>query len=131
MRAVSAGIMTVAVTASTPTASAAEAVAAATPTASAAESTPQSPSHDAASPGVPTTKLMAIGTRTAKGTPDAVKQLLPSEIRQTVQLYLAGKLDQWCVKQDQTGVIFILNVTDPDQARPTTAMDDSLQQQQA
>jgi hypothetical protein len=60
---------------------------------------------------------MAIGTHTAKGTPDAVKQLLRSEIRGTVQLYLADKLDQWFVKQDQTGVIFIFNVTDPDQAR--------------
>ncbi len=59
---------------------------------------------------------MAIGTRTANGTPEAVRQLLPAEFV-TVPLYLAGKLDQWFVKQDQTGVIFILNVTDPEQAR--------------
>jgi hypothetical protein len=45
-----------------------------------------------------------------------LKPILPSEVRETVQLYLAGKLDQWFVKQDQTGVVFILNVTDPKEA---------------
>ncbi|NPD66100.1 hypothetical protein HN018_19765 [Lichenicola cladoniae] len=34
-------------------------------------------------------------------------------MRETVKLYLAGKTDQWFVKQDHTGVIFILNVTNP------------------
>src|ERR1700730_10841903 len=29
-----------------------------------------------------------------------LKPILPSEVRETVQLYLAGKLDQWFVKQD-------------------------------
>jgi hypothetical protein len=32
-------------------------------------------------------------------------------------VYLAGKLDQWFVKQDRTGVVFILNVTDRDEAK--------------
>jgi len=43
---------------------------------------------------VPTTKLLAIGTFTAKGTPDQWKPLLASEVRDTVRLYLAGKIDQ-------------------------------------
>jgi hypothetical protein len=42
--------------------------------------------------------------------------ILPSEVRETVRLYLAGKIDQWFVKQDQSGVVFILNLTDPKQA---------------
>ena len=33
-------------------------------------------------------------------------------MRQTAALYLAGKIDQWYVKTDQSGVVFILNVTD-------------------
>jgi hypothetical protein len=44
---------------------------------------------------VPTTKVLAIGSLTAKGTPDKWKPLLPSEARDTVPLYLAGKIDQW------------------------------------
>ena len=42
--------------------------------------------------------------------------ILPSEVRETVRLYLAGKIDQWFVKQDQSGVVFIMNLTDPKQA---------------
>jgi hypothetical protein len=79
-------------------------------TASFAQSTP-SPGLD-----VPTTKLLAIGTFTAKGTPDQWKPLLPSEVRDTVRLYLAGKIDQWYLKQDQSGVVFMMNVTDPKEA---------------
>jgi hypothetical protein len=70
----------------------------------------------AVSLAVPTTKLMAIGTRTPQATPAALQKLLPQEIRDTVQLYLQGKIDQWFVKQDQSGVVFILNVTDQAQA---------------
>jgi hypothetical protein len=65
---------------------------------------------------VPTTKLLAIGTFTAKGSPDQWKPLLPAEVRDTVQLYLAGKIDQWYLKQDQSGVVFMMNVTDPKEA---------------
>jgi hypothetical protein len=65
---------------------------------------------------VPTTKLLAIGSLTPKANAAVLKPILPSEVRDTVQLYLAGKLDQWFVKQDQTGVVFILNVTDPKEA---------------
>lgn len=70
---------------------------------------------------VPTTKLLAIGTFTAKATPSESNALLPSEMRQTAQLYLAGKIDQWYVKQDQSGVVFILTVTDPREAHELLA----------
>jgi hypothetical protein len=65
---------------------------------------------------VPTTKLLAIGTFTAKGSPDRWKPLLPAAVRDTVRLYLAGKIDQWYLKQDQSGVMFMMNVTDPKEA---------------
>jgi hypothetical protein len=65
---------------------------------------------------VPTTKLLAIGTFTAKGTPEVWKPLLPAEVRDTVRLYLAGKIDQWYLKQDHSGVVFMMNVTDPKEA---------------
>ncbi|UPK32546.1 hypothetical protein IVB18_30320 [Bradyrhizobium sp. 186] len=81
------------------------------PTASFAQSAPPSSSLD-----VPTTKLLAIGTFTAKGSPERWKPLLPAEVRDTVRLYLAGKIDQWYLKQDQSGVVFMMNVTDPKEA---------------
>ncbi len=71
----------------------------------------QSPDLD-----VPTTKILAIGDFTAKGTPDRWKPLLLAEVRYTVRLYLAGKIDQWYLKQDHTGVVFLMNVSDPKEA---------------
>jgi hypothetical protein len=65
---------------------------------------------------VPTTKLLAIGSFTAKATPSLSRPVLPSEVRETVRLYLSGKIDQWFIKQDQSGVVFIMNVTDPKEA---------------
>ena len=65
---------------------------------------------------VPTTKLLAIGSFTAKATPNVWRPILPSEMRETARLYLAGKIDQWYVKQDQSGVVFIMNLTGPKQA---------------
>jgi hypothetical protein len=81
------------------------------PATSFAQSMPPSSSLD-----VPTTKLLAIGTFTVKGSPDQWKPLLPAEVRDTVRLYLAGKIDQWYLKQDQSGVVFMMNVTDPKEA---------------
>jgi hypothetical protein len=81
------------------------------PTASFAQSAPPSSSLD-----VPTTKLLAIGTFTAEGSPERWKPLLRVEVRDTVRLYLGGKIDQWYLKQDQSGVVFMMNVTDPKEA---------------
>jgi hypothetical protein len=72
------------------------------------------PSPDLA---VPTTKLLAIGSFTAKATPNVWKPFLPSEVRETARLYLAGKIDQWYVKSDQSGVVFVMNLTDPKEAQ--------------
>jgi hypothetical protein len=38
------------------------------------------------------------------------------EIRATTRLYLAGKIDQWYIKPDETAVVFILNLSDQKQA---------------
>ena len=65
---------------------------------------------------VPTTKLLAIGSFTAKATPNVWMPVLPSEVRETVRLYLDGKIDQWYLKQDQSGVVFVMNLTDPQEA---------------
>ncbi len=60
---------------------------------------------------VPTTRVLAIGRITNGSTMDKVKSVMQQEVRDTVRLYLAGKLDQWFVRRDQNGVVFLLNVS--------------------
>jgi hypothetical protein len=66
---------------------------------------------------VTTTKVLAIGRLTPLGVGDARRAVMPAEVRATVGLYLAGKIDQWYVLQDGTGVAFILNTDSVDVAK--------------
>lgn len=66
-----------------------------------------------AQPQTPTTRILAIGTVNPGVDSAAVRSILPTEVRETVKLYLDGKIDQWFSLQGRTGVAFILNVTDP------------------
>jgi hypothetical protein len=59
----------------------------------------------------PTNKILAIGSVTAKGTPDAIASVLPLEVRATVRNYLAGKIEQWFFQAEGYGVVFIMNAT--------------------
>jgi hypothetical protein len=61
----------------------------------------------------PTTRILAIGTINSGVDQARVLEILPNEVRETVNLYLDGKIDQWYSLQDRRGVMFILNVTDP------------------
>jgi hypothetical protein len=63
-----------------------------------------------------TTRVLAIGTWTAKATPETIPQVMPSEARDTMRLLLAGKIDQWFAKNDGSGAVFLMNVTDPAEA---------------
>ena len=63
-----------------------------------------------------TTKVLAIGTWTAKATPETRPPIMPSEARETMQLMLAGKIDEWFAKNDGSGAVFLMNVTDPAEA---------------
>ncbi len=60
---------------------------------------------------VPTTKILAIGHLTEAPSDQMRQHIMPNEVRDTVRLYLAGKIDQWYVRQDQAGVVFVMNVT--------------------
>lgn len=71
----------------------------------------------AAAPPVPTTRILAIGTLAPGVSLADIRPILPSEVRETVRLYLDGKIDQWFSLQDRNGVAFILNVTDLAKAR--------------
>jgi hypothetical protein len=65
----------------------------------------------------PTTKILVIGTVDPGVDPAKVFAILPNEVRDTVDLYLNGKIDQWYSQQERRGVVLILNVTDPAAAR--------------
>jgi hypothetical protein len=66
-----------------------------------------------ATPPTPTTRILAIGTINPGVDPATARAILPTEVRETVKLYLDGKIDQWYSLQGRPGVVFILNVTDP------------------
>jgi len=60
-------------------------------------------------PTVPTVKILAIGHIVAAQAANRAS-IMPSEVRETVKLYLAGKIDSWYVRKDQPGVVFLINV---------------------
>jgi hypothetical protein len=68
-------------------------------------------------PVVPTTHILAIGQFTKPPTPEQIKEFFPKEVPATLRLYLAGKIDQWWIRQTQTGPVFLLNVTSVEEAR--------------
>ena len=63
-----------------------------------------------------TTKVLAIGTWTAKAPPAARPAIMPFEARDTLRLELLGKIDQWFAKSDGSGAVFLMNVNDPAEA---------------
>lgn len=67
-------------------------------------------------PAVPTTRILAIGQFASPPTLDQLTSYMPSEVQETVRLYLDGKIDQWYMRQDRSGVVFLMNVVDIDEA---------------
>src|ERR1700692_801542 len=68
-------------------------------------------------PLCPTPKILAIGQFTKPPTPEQIKEFFPKEVPATLRLYLAGKIDQWWIRQTQTGPVFLVNVTSLEEAR--------------
>jgi len=64
----------------------------------------------AASPA--TTGVMVILTVKAGVTREQVMAVTPAEIRQTVQLYLNGKIREWYSRGDGRGVVLLLDTRD-------------------
>ena len=74
----------------------------------------QSPS---APPQPKITGVLTILSPKSGVTLEQVMKIMPAEIRATVPLYLAGKIQQWYTRGDGKGVIFILNSKDVAEAR--------------
>jgi hypothetical protein len=51
---------------------------------------------------------------------DALVRTMPDEVRDTVKLYLDGKIQQWFARGDGRGVVFILNAKSVDEAKAAT-----------
>ena len=58
------------------------------------------------------TGVMVILTVKAGVTREQVMAVMPAEIRQTVQLYLNGKIREWYSRGDGRGVVFLLDTGD-------------------
>ena len=69
----------------------------------------------------PTTRILAIGHLAATFRPGVSQPIMPQEVRDTVELYLNGKISEWYVRKDKPGVVFILDMTDVDAARSLLA----------
>lgn len=64
-----------------------------------------------------TTGVMVILTVKAGVTREQVMAVMPGEIRQTVQLYLNGKIREWYSRGDGRGVALLLDSTDVAEAQ--------------
>src|SRR5215469_15331631 len=68
-------------------------------------------------PPVPATKVLAIGRFIEPRQPEKTREIFLQEVPETVRQYLAGKIDQWWIRKDQKGPVFLLNVTHVEAAR--------------
>jgi hypothetical protein len=64
-----------------------------------------------------TTGVIAILTVKAGVTREQVLAVMPAEIRETVQLYLNGKIREWYSRGDGRGAIFLLDTRDVAEAQ--------------
>src|SRR5260370_37011656 len=64
-----------------------------------------------------TTGVMVILTVKAGVTREQVMAVMPAEIRQTVQLYLNGKIREWYSRDDDLGVVSLLDARDVAEAQ--------------
>jgi hypothetical protein len=64
-----------------------------------------------------TTGVIVILTVKAGVTREQIMPIMPAEIRQTVQLYLNGKIREWYSRGDGRGVVFLLDTGDVAEAQ--------------
>jgi len=64
-----------------------------------------------------TTEVMVILTARQGVTRQQIMAIMPSEIRETVKLYLDGKIRQWYSRGDGKGVVFFIDAKTEDEAR--------------
>jgi hypothetical protein len=70
----------------------------------------------AQAPSPTTTAVMVILTVKPGITREQVMAVMPDEVRQTVQLYLTGKVREWYSRADGRGAVFLLDARDDAEA---------------
>jgi hypothetical protein len=80
-------------------------------------------SQSRAASGVPsvaipkTTAVLVILTPKTGVTPGQIMNVIPAEVRATVNLYLDGKIREWYSRGEGRGVIFLVDAKSEDEAR--------------
>ncbi|MBT6036315.1 MAG: hypothetical protein HOJ34_10830 [Kordiimonadaceae bacterium] len=70
------------------------------------------------SQGLPTTNIMVlVKMKSDVQRPENFGEVMQEEVRETVKLYLGGKISQWFFRGDGGGVVFILNATSIEEAK--------------
>jgi hypothetical protein len=64
-----------------------------------------------------TTEVMVSLTARQGVTRQQIMAIMPSEIRETVKLYLDGKIRRWYSRSDGKGVVFFIDAKTEDEAR--------------
>ena len=62
-------------------------------------------------------KFFAVGSFAKPLTDEQRKQMLPKEVPDTLRMYLDGKIDQFWSREDQSGVVFLMNAASVEEAR--------------
>jgi hypothetical protein len=65
----------------------------------------------------PTTEVLVIQTPRQGVTAQQIIAVMPSEVRETVKLYLDGKIREWYSRGTGKGVIFLVEAKTEDEAR--------------
>src|SRR5258707_11205213 len=78
------------------------------------------PAAQSAPPPAPTVGVLTMLTvRPDVPRPDIMK-VMPNEVRDTLKLYLEGKISQWFARADGRGVVFILNASTVEDVKEIT-----------
>jgi hypothetical protein len=78
--------------------------------------------RSAAQAPAPAPTIGVLTTLTVKGDVQRadIMKVMPNEVRDTVKLYLDGKIQQWWARGDGRGVVFILNCASVAEAKALT-----------
>jgi hypothetical protein len=68
----------------------------------------------------PATQVLTSLTVRADIDRGQLMKVMPDEVRETLKLYLDGKIQQWYSRSDGRGVVFILNCTTAAEAKAIT-----------
>jgi hypothetical protein len=81
---------------------------------------PAAPQTQAAPAPTVTAVMVMLTTKSGVAREDVMK-VLPEEVRETVKLYLGGKIEQWYGRGDGRGVVFFLRCGTVDEAKAIMA----------